>query len=199
MFVVGLTGGIGSGKSTVAAMLVAKGAKLIDADKIARQVVEPGPVLDELVERFGAEILNPDRSLDRQKLANLAFASDEARADLNAITHPPIREALASQIAELADTDETVILDVPLMVESGRGGYEVLVVVDVDPELAIERLIELRGFSESDARARVAAQASREERLERADFVINNSGDLQALVPLVERCWDWITQRRQHA
>ncbi|MCX7620566.1 MAG: dephospho-CoA kinase [Acidimicrobiales bacterium] len=193
MLLVGLTGGIGSGKSTVAARLAERGAVVIDADAITRELQQPGqPVLAAMVERFGTEILGEDGQLDRKKVAGTVFNDDQALADLNAIVHPAVGAEIARRLAEEAATDHIVILDVPLLVESGRNDLAALIVVDTDPEVAVERLVTQRGFSEADARARIAKQASREDRLAKADFVIDNNGDRAALDREIDRCWAWI-------
>ncbi len=192
MIVVGLTGGIGSGKSTVAALLAERGAAIVDADAITRQVQEPGQaVLDEMVERFGTHILAADGTLDRQRVADLVFGDPDALADLNAIVHPAVGTEIGRRLLAESETDRVVILDVPLLVESGRSDVAGLIVVDVDPEVAVGRLVEQRGFSEADARARMARQVDRQERLARADLVIDNSGDRGSLRAQVDRAWDW--------
>ena len=197
MFVIGLTGGIGSGKSAVSARLAARGAVVVDADAITRELQEPGqPVLAAMVERFGPEILRADGTLDRQGVADIVFTDPAALADLGAIVHPAVGEEIARRLEEEASTDHVVVLDVPLLVESGRSDLAALLVVDVDPELAIRRLVEHRGFSEADARARMARQVSRADRLARADLVIDNSGTLTDLDAAVDRAWSWIQQRR---
>jgi dephospho-CoA kinase len=196
VFVAGLTGGIGSGKSTVSALLASLGAVVIDADIIARQVVEPGtPALTALVERFGAGILDSEGRLDRPALAAIAFASPESVADLNAITHPAVGAEIARRLEDLADTDDVVVLDVPLLVEGGRYPLGLLVVVDCPEEVAVRRLVEERGMDEADVRRRMAAQASRAERLAAADVVIDNSGDLADLEPQVAALWRTLTTR----
>jgi len=193
VLVIGLTGGIGSGKSTVSAALAERGAAVVDADAITRELQEPGqPVLAAMVERFGEQILRADGTLDRQAVADVVFVDAEALADLNAIVHPAVGTAIAERLAALSETDRVVILDVPLLVESGRDDMAGTIVVDTDPEVAVERLVAHRGFSEADARARIARQASREDRLAKADFVIDNGGGLDALGPQVDRCWAWI-------
>lgn len=195
---VGLTGGIGSGKSTVADLFVAKGAPLIDADRIAREVVEPGgPAFGPLVDRFGDGILAADGTIDRAALAERAFADEEGVAALNAITHPAIGAVMAERRAALEGSDQVVILDVPLLTPAHREvlSLDVVVVVDCDPEVAIHRLVTHRGFSERDARARMAAQPSRAERLEGADLVIDNSGDRTRLTSEVDRIWTELVAR----
>jgi len=193
VLLVGLTGGIGAGKSTVSAGLAARGAVVIDADAIVRELQAPGqPVLDAMVERFGPGILHDDGTLDRQAVADLVFGDDESLADLNAIVHPAVAAEIARRLEAEAGTDHVVVLDVPLLVESGRNDLAGLIVVDTDPEVAVRRLVEQRGFTESDARARIARQASREERLARADLVIDNNGDRAALEAEIDRAWAWI-------
>jgi dephospho-CoA kinase len=190
VLLIGLTGGIGSGKSTVSALLAAKGAIVIDADAITRELQQPGTdVLAAMVERFGEGILDPDGSLDRQAMADVAFNDPEALKDLGAIVHPAVGAEIAQRLQAAADTDRVVVLDVPLLVESGRDDMAALVVVDVDPEVAIQRVVEQRGMREDDARARVARQASREERLAKADIVIDNSGTLEELAARVDEVW----------
>lgn len=166
---------------------------VIDADAITRELQEPGqPVLNAMVERFGREILLPDGHLDRQAVADLVFSDEECLRDLNAIVHPAVGAEIARRIEEAAGTDRVVVLDVPLLVESGRSDLRGLLVVDVDPEVAVDRLVRFRGVREDDARARIARQASREERLSAADFVIDNSGTEADLDIQVDRAWEWI-------
>jgi dephospho-CoA kinase len=189
---VGLTGGIGSGKSTVGDLLVERGAVLIDADRIAREVVVPGgPAYQPLVDRFGPGIVAPDRTIDRAALAALAFADAESLAALNAITHPAISAVMARRRAAEADGDRVVVLDVPLLKPAHRDilKLHVVVVVDCPVETAVDRLVGQRGFTRQDAEARIAAQATREERREGADLVIDNSADRAHLVTEVDRVW----------
>lgn len=187
MLVLGLTGGIGSGKSTVSALLAERGAVILDADRIAREVVAPGgPAHDALVARFG--------TTDRPTIAAVVFDDEEARRDLNAIVHPAVGAEMGRRLAEHA-ADDVVILDIPLLVETGgreRYGMAAVIVVDCPVEVAVRRLVEQRGMDEADARARVAAQATREERLAAADFVVDNRGSLDALHSEVDRCWAWV-------
>jgi dephospho-CoA kinase len=196
MFVVGLTGGIGSGKSTVSALLATKGAVIVDADAITRELQEPGtPVFAAMVERFGPGIVGPDGALDRAAVADIVFNDPEALADLNGIVHPAVGAEIARRMAELAGTDEVVVLDVPLLVEASadrRYPVDVLLVVDVDPEVAIRRLVDQRGMREADARARLARQASREQRLAQADLVIHNDGSLAELQAQVDDIWQTV-------
>jgi len=189
---VGLTGGIGSGKSTVGELLVQRGAVLIDADRIAREVVVPGgAAYQPLVDRFGPGILAPDGTVDRPSLAAIAFADAESLAALNAITHPAISAVMAQRRAAEAGGDRVVVLDIPLLKPEHRDvlSLDVVVVVDCPVEVAVDRLVQQRGFSLQDAEARVAAQAGREERRHGADFVIDNSGDRARLVAEVDRVW----------
>lgn len=193
VLVLGLTGGIGSGKSTVSALLEQKGAVVIDADRVVRELQQPGePVFDAMVDAFGPEIVAADGTLDRQAVADLVFGDDEKLAALNGIVHPAVGAQMAEQLVALEGTDQVVILDVPLLVE--KGGYDTAatVVVDVDPEIAVQRLVEHRGFSEDDARARIARQASRDDRLARADVVIDNAGTVDDLAPQVDALWERI-------
>jgi len=194
VIVVGLTGGIGSGKSTVAGLLAERGAVIVDADVIARDVVAAGgPALHQVVERFGPGVVAVDGSLDRPALAAVVFADGAALADLNGIVHPAVHGEMLARIAAAAP-GSVVVLDIPLLAEVGRDRYPVagVLVVEVPVELAVARLVADRGFTEEDARARVAAQASCEDRRAIADVVIDNSGDLDQLSSAVERAWAWI-------
>ena len=193
MLVVGLTGGIGSGKSTVSALLSEKGALIIDADAITREVQRPGhEVFKAMVERFGRAIVAADGSLDRPAVAAIVFADEQARKDLEGIVHPAVGAEMLNRMQAVADTDRVVIYDVPLLVESARKGYGAVIVVDVDPEVAVRRLVEQRAMDERDARARIANQASREERRAVADRVIDNSGTIEDLERQVDEVWKWI-------
>lgn len=189
MLRVGLTGGIGSGKSTVAALLARRGAVVVDADRIAREVVEPGtPGLAAVVEAFGDDVLAADGSLDRPALAAVVFADPEARARLDGIVHPLVRRRAAELLAGLPD-DAVVVNDVPLLVETGQaGGYDLVVVVETDPGIRVARLVE-RGLPEDDARARIAAQATDEQRRAVADVVVDNRGTPEELAAAVDRLW----------
>ena len=193
MILVGLTGGIGSGKSTVSAALAERGAVIIDADKITRELQAPGqPLLGELAARFGDGILTADGALDRPALAAIAFADADALADLNKITHPAIGNEIARRVEAASHTDQVVVMDFALLTENPREGLQGIIVVDVPEETQVERLVRFRGFDEADARARIAKQATREARLATADFVIDNSGPIEALAPQVEALWEWI-------
>jgi dephospho-CoA kinase len=191
MLAVGLTGGIGSGKSTVARLLAGRGAVIVDADLLARQVVEPGsPGYQAVLDRFGPAVADADGSLDRRALAQLVFADPAALADLNAIVHPAVRAAIADRLADLEGGDGIVVLDIPLLVESGRSyGAGAVIVVDCPPEVAVRRLVEQRGMDEADARRRMAAQIPRADRLAAADVVIDNSGSREDLAAEVARVW----------
>ncbi len=194
--ILGLTGGIGSGKTTVSDLLGSWGAVIVDADVIAREVVEPGtPGLAALVEAFGAEILTADGGLDRERMAAIAFAGPEARTSLNGIVHPLVRNR-AKELTDGAPAGSVVVQAIPLLAETGqRGNFDLVVVVDVDPEVAVERLVSSRGMSEADARARIAAQASRADRLAIADVVIDNSGDRDNLEAQVTELWRELQER----
>jgi dephospho-CoA kinase len=196
---VGLTGGIGSGKSTVAQLLRDRGAIVIDADAIARDVVEPGmPALDALVERFGADILRADGTLDRPALAKKAFVDDESRKALEAITHPAIGAEFLRQVAE-APADAIVVHDVPLLVESTRGfDYGAVIVVEAPVAVRLERL-EARGVDRDDAEARMAAQATDEERRKVATWVLDNGGNLASLERLVDAIWSELRERERES
>ncbi len=195
MYLIAITGGIGSGKSSVSERLVGRGAVLIDADAIVRQLQEPGQkVYEAMVERWGPTVVHESGGLNRQAVADLVFSDEAELAALNAIVHPEVRSEMGRQITMLAETDSVVLQDIPLLAETGkdRAGPSSIVVVDCPVEVAIERLVEHRGFSAADARARIEAQASRDERRALADFVVDNSGDLKQLDAEVERCWSWI-------
>jgi dephospho-CoA kinase len=197
VLLVGLTGGIGSGKSTVSAMLAERGAVVIDADVVAREVVEPGqPAYAAVVERFGPGVVAADGTLDRAAIAAIVFNDRDALKDLEAITHPAVGARMVELMQAQADTENVVVLDVPLLVEKGTYETAGTIVVDVDPEIAVRRLVEQRGMSEGDARRRMAAQVSREERLAKADFVIPNDGSLEELRAEVDRCWTWLEKLR---
>lgn len=198
MILVGLTGGIGSGKSTVSARLAARGAVILDADAITRDVQMPGsPVLIELAERFGPEVLATDGSLQRQALADIVFTDPEALKALNAIVHPAVGREMNRRMIEQRTTTNVVILDIPLLTENPREGLQGRIVVDVPVETQVERLVKHRGFDEADARARIARQASRDERLATADFVVDNSGSPEDLEPQIDRLWNWLTSLPQ--
>ncbi|MCP3820988.1 dephospho-CoA kinase [Streptomyces sp. A3M-1-3] len=199
MLKVGLTGGIGAGKSEVSRLLVSYGAVLIDADNIAREVVEPGtPGLDAVVEAFGESVLTADGTLDRPKLGSIVFADQDRLRTLNAIVHPLVG-ARSAELEGAAGPDSVVVHDVPLLTENGLAPlYDLVVVVDASPQTQLDRLTRLRGMAESEARARMAAQASREQRLAVADLVIDNDGPLEALEPQVRKVWVELSERAAH-
>jgi dephospho-CoA kinase len=206
MLAVGLTGGIGSGKSAVADLLVERGAVLIDADQVARDVVAPGgPAYQPLLDRFGPGILKADGTIDRKALAAVAFASEESRLALNGITHPAIGIAMIEARDALDDGDDIVVLAIPLLTALHRDTVKLhkVVVVDTPTDVALERLLSQRGFDRADAEARIKAQISREERAKEADYVLDNSGDRAALSREVAKLWDWLqaaaAERRAHA
>lgn len=193
MLLIGLTGGIGSGKSTVSSGLARHGATVIDADAIVHELQEPGTaVFAAMVERFGESILGPDGALDRQALADRVFTDADELAALNGIVHPAVGAEIAGRLAA-AGPDDIVIMDVPLLVESGRDDMAGTIVVDLPVDEAVRRLVEHRGFTEADARARMDRQVGRTERLARADLVIDNSGDRAGLEYEIDRAWAWIT------
>ncbi|MBY8342768.1 dephospho-CoA kinase [Streptomyces spinosirectus] len=198
MVKVGLTGGIGAGKSEVSRLLVACGAVLIDADRIAREVVEPGtPGLAAVVEAFGEEVLAADGSLDRPKLGSIVFADADKLALLNSIVHPLVG-ARSRELEEAAAEDAVVVHDVPLLTENGLAGlYDLVIVVDASPETQLDRLVRLRGMTEEDARARMAAQATREQRRRIADVVIDNDVPLADLERRVKDVWAELVRRAQ--
>jgi dephospho-CoA kinase len=191
-----LTGGIGSGKSEVSRRLVSLGAVLVDADAVAREVVEPGtPGLAAVVEEFGQEVLLPDGALDREKLGSIVFADDAKRRRLNAIVHPLVGLRM-QELVEDAPAEAIVVYDVPLLTENDLAGmYEFVVVVDTSVEEQLRRLTTLRGMTEEAARARIAAQATREERRAVADRVIDNSGTLETLAAQVDELWAELARR----
>jgi dephospho-CoA kinase len=194
---VGLTGGIGSGKSAVADLLVARGAVLIDADQVARDVVAPGgPAYQPLIDHFGRRILDTDGTIDRKALAAVAFADEETRQELNAITHPAIGIAMIEARDALEGTDDIVILAIPLLTAVHRETVKLdkVVVVDCPTDVALERLLTQRGFDRADAEARIRSQVSREERTKEADYVLDNSGDRSALESAVGKLWAWLQE-----
>ena len=193
MILVGLTGGIGSGKSTVSALLAERGAVILDADAVARELQRAGqPVLAAMIERFGDEMLTEDGELDRPRLAALVFADPAALADLNALVHPAVGVELVRRIEAARGTDAVLVLDSPLLAAHPRDGMAATIVVDVPIETAVERLVHQRGMTEADAQSRIARQISRDERLTTADRVIDNSGDRAALEAQVDELWAWL-------
>ncbi len=200
MLKVGLTGGIGAGKSEVSRLLVSYGAVLIDADRIAREVVEPGtPGLAAVVAAFGDGVLTEGGALDRPKLGSIVFADADRLATLNAIVHPLVG-ARSAELESRSGAGDVVVHDVPLLTENGLAPlYDLVVVVDASPETQLDRLVRLRGMVESEARARMAAQATRAQRLAVADLVIDNDGPLGALEPQVRKVWDELERRAAKA
>ncbi len=197
MILVALTGGIGSGKSSVAKRLVDRGAVLIDADATVRELQQPGePVFVWMIERWGDPIIGQDGGLNRQAVADIVFNDADELKALEAVIHPEVRRRMTERIGSLASSDSVVVQDLPLMVEwgGGRRGASGVIVVDTPVELAIARLVEHRGFTRADAEARMKNQATREERLELADFVVDNSGSLSDLDDQIDRCWQWIAE-----
>ena len=190
MILVGLTGGIGAGKSTVSAMLAERGAAIVDADQIARDLQSPGsPVLAAMAERFGAHIIRDDGSLDRAAVAAIVFNDEAALKDLNGIVHPAMKDEIQRQIDAHRDTDRVVVLDFPLLGENPRKGLSATIVVDIPVDVAVQRLVDQRGMDEADARARIGSQISREERNGSATHVIDNGGDRDALIEQVDALW----------
>ena len=182
MLEIGLTGGIGSGKSTAAAAFVEQGAVLIDADQIVRDLQKPGEkVFEEMLSKWGPDILTSEGELDRQLVANIVFSNPEELAALNTI----VRQAFV-------ETDKTVILEIPLLVESGYRNFDAIVVVDVDTDTAVKRLVKYRSFDEEDARNRLERQVSRESRTEIADYVIHNNNSMGEFNNEILKCWEWI-------
>ncbi len=200
MFAVGVTGGLGSGKSTVVRLLGARGATTIDADALARAALEPGTSgAAAVVERFGPGVLADDGAIDRGRLAAIVFADAQARRDLEAIVHPVVRAGMLTRIEVHAGSDAVVVLDLPLLVESGgAAAYRLdgVLVVDTPLDLAIARVTRDRGLSKEDARARIAAQIDPAERLRAANFIIMNHGSLADLDVMVDGAWRWIAELR---
>jgi dephospho-CoA kinase len=200
MLRIGLTGGIGSGKSEVSRRLAALGAVIIDADKAARDVVAPGtPGLAQVAAAFGDGVLLPDGSLDRPRLGELIFGDDAARAELNGIVHPLVHQHMReAEEQAIADGVEVVVHDIPLLAEAGpdrSSGFDLVIVVDAPPQSQTERLVRHRGMAAEQAAARMAAQATREQRLAIADIVIDNSGTLADLDKRVGEVWDELRAR----
>jgi dephospho-CoA kinase len=197
VLLVGLTGGIGSGKSTVARMLEERGAIVFDADLLAREAVEPGtPGHTAVIERFGADVLAPGGELDREALASIVFADPSARRDLEEIVHPEVRRLFADGSEAYLDTDRIVVFSAPLLVESGmHTAFEILVVISATVATQIERLMRQRGMSEAAIRARIDAQAPLEDKAAVADFLVDNGGTLAELESQVERLWHDLSAR----
>jgi dephospho-CoA kinase len=201
MLRVGLTGGIGAGKGEVARRLAAYGALVIDADQVAREVVAPGtPGLEEIVQAFGAGVLRPDGTLDRQLLGEIVFSDTALRDRLNAIVHPKVGERMR-EIEEAAGAPEVIVHEIPLLAENGlAGAFDVVVVVDAPARAQVERLVSTRGMTRSHALARMSAQATREERLAVATLVVDNSGSREDLDDQVATLWAELSRRaKAHA
>lgn len=198
MFRVGLTGGIGAGKSEVSKRLAAQGAVVLDADLIAREVVAPGTDgLAEVVAAFGPSVLGPDGELDRVQLGDVVFADKQKLATLNSIVHPRVG-ARMRELEDAAGPGSVVVHDVPLIAENGlAGAYDLVVVVDVPPRIQLDRLVRLRGMSREQAQARMATQAGREQRLSIAGIVVDNSGSLAELDRQVGDLWGELRRRAQ--
>ncbi|MDT0451789.1 dephospho-CoA kinase [Streptomyces hesseae] len=196
MLKVGLTGGIGAGKSEVSRLLASYGAVVVDSDRIAREVVEPGtPGLAAVVAEFGPGVLTGEGTLDRPALGAVVFADKDRLAALNAIVHPLVR-ARSAELEAAAGPDAVVVHDVPLLAENGLAPlYDLVVVIDASTGTRLERLVRLRGMTPDEARARMAAQATREQRLAVADLVIDNDGPLEALEPQVRAVWEQLRER----
>ena len=193
MILIGLTGGIGSGKSEVARLLTARGAEVIDADLIVRELQQPGAeVYEKMVELFGQEVVGADRSLDRVAIAQKVFMDESLLKALNQLIHPIVRRVMNERVESFRNTDKVVVLDIPLLVENPRDGLDGVLVVDLDIEIAVKRLVEQRNMNADDARARIAKQATREQRLALANHVIDNSGDRDELSRKVDLAWTWI-------
>jgi len=197
MLLVGLTGGIGSGKSTVAELLAERGAVVIDADDLARRAVAPGtPGFDRVVETFGRDILGPDGGIDRAALADIVFADPSRLRELEAIIHPEVARLLVESLEPFRDTDDVIVYAVPLLAEGGMAqGFDVVVVVVADVDRRIERLMRDRGMTAEEVRARVAAQLTDEERARVADVLLDNDGEPERLIPQVNRLWTDLAKR----
>ena len=194
MILIGLTGGIGCGKSEVSRLLENRGAVIVDADLIVRELQQPGAeIFLRMVEMFGDKVVAADGSLDRAAVANEVFNDAETLSKLNLLIHPVVRRVMNERVESYRSTDEVVVLDIPLLVENPREGLDGILVVDLDPQIAIERIVDQRKMSIDDAKARVSRQSSREQRLAIANHVIDNSGDRDALAKQVEIAWSWIT------
>jgi dephospho-CoA kinase len=197
VLLVGLTGGIGSGKSTVARLLEKRGAVVFDADLLAREAVEPGtPGHAAVIDRFGADVLAPGGELDREALASIVFADPAARRDLEQIVHPEVRRLFAEGTEAYRDTDRVVVFSAPLLVETGmHTAFEILVVVSATVATQIERLMRQRGMSEASIRARIDAQAPLEDKAAVADFIVDNEGTFDELESQVDRLWTDLSAR----
>jgi dephospho-CoA kinase len=198
MLLVALTGGIGSGKSTVAHGLAERGASVIDADAISRQILEPGDLsYQAVVDHFGPEVVRPDGRINRPALAAAVFNNPDALAELNRLTHPVIGRVMADRVRDLTEPGRIVVLDIPLLAILTRDLFQLdaVIVVDVPEDVAVDRLVQQRGFTVDDAWARVAAQITRDERRQVADLVLDNSGNQYALEREIDRAWAWLQEQ----
>ena len=194
MILIGLTGGIGCGKSEVSRLFADRGAIIVDADLIVRELQQPGgEIFNKIVEMFGTSVVAEDGSLNRGAVANEVFKDKEVLKKLNELIHPVVRRVMNERVKSYSDTSKIVVLDIPLLVENPREGLDGVVVVDLDPEIAVERIVEQRKMNIDDAKARVANQSSREQRRAIANFIVDNSGDRKALDLQVDAAWSWIT------
>jgi dephospho-CoA kinase len=193
MILIGLTGGIGCGKSEVSRLLADRGAIIIDADLIVRELQQPnGEIFNQMVEMLGDSVVADDGTLNRGAVANEVFKDKGILKKLNELIHPVVRRVMNERVKSYSDTSKVVVLDIPLLVENPREGLDGVVVVDLDPEIAVERIVEQRKMNIDDAKARVANQSSREQRRAIANFIIDNSGDRKALDLQVDAAWSWI-------
>jgi dephospho-CoA kinase len=198
VLLVALTGGIGSGKSTVAAGLAERGAVVIDADAISRQILEPGGLAYQaVVDHFGPGVVRPDRTIDRPALAAAVFGNPAALEELNRLTHPAIGQVIADRVRDVAEPGRIVVVDIPLLAILAKDLFQVaaVMVVDTPEDVAVERLVAQRHFSEEDAWARVAAQTTRHERRQLADLVLDNRGDRRSLDGEIDRAWAWLQEQ----
>ena len=194
MILIGLTGGIGCGKSEVSRLLEKRGAVIVDADLIVRELQQPGgEIFLRMVEMFGNKVVATDGSLNRAAVANEVFKDADLLKKLNSLIHPVVRRVMNERVESYRATDKIVVLDIPLLVENPREGLDGVLVVDLDPQIAIERIVSQRNMKIDDARSRVSAQSTREQRLAIAGHVIDNSGDRDALAIQVDVAWSWIT------
>lgn len=193
MILIGLTGGIGSGKSEVSRILSSLGAEIIDADLIVRELQQPGTeVYKKIVDLLGSDVVAPDKSLDRTKVAGKVFSDSNLLKQLNEIVHPTVHRVMNERIETFRNSDKVVVLDIPLLVENPREGLDGVLVVDLDIDIAAKRLVEYRQMKLEDAQARIEKQATREQRRAIADHIIDNSGDRDALEIKVRSAWVWI-------
>ena len=194
MILIGLTGGIGCGKSEVSRLLGERGAVIVDADLIVRELQQPGAeIFLRMVEMFGNKVVATDGSLNRAAVANEVFKDADLLKKLNTLIHPVVRRVMNERVESHRATDKIVVLDIPLLVENPREGLDGVLVVDLDPQIAIERIVSQRNMTIDDAKSRISAQSTREQRLAIADHVVDNSGDREALAIQVDAAWSWIT------